>query len=196
MSEVPKNNDIKKAPKAVRLAEDAPEAWLVAIAEQRDVLAFARLFRTFAPRLKHDLRRFGATDGVADEVTQEALLMVWRKAHLFDPARAKAGPWMRRIARNLFIDALRREREPLWRLAERPSAPETPEELFDVLEEMERMHIAIEGLGREDAMLVRLAFFEDRSHTDIARRLGAPLGTIKSRVRRALKALRVRFQRD
>lgn len=188
------NDDIEREAGRAHVAAGSPEAWLLAIADRRDAAAFARLFKASAPHLKQYLQRLGAADSLAEEATQEAMLMVWRKAHLFDPARARAGPWMRRIARNLLIDMLRRARDPRSLKADHRPAPLTPEELLGLGERVGQVQIAITDLGADQAMLVKLAFFEEQSHTEISRRLGIPLGTIKARVRRALGILRLRFR--
>ena len=81
-----------------------------AVAARRDREAFATLFEYFAPRIKTFMRRAGASEQSADELAQEALLAVWSKAKLFDPASVGATAWIFTIARNLRIDALRREK--------------------------------------------------------------------------------------
>src|ERR1700761_5052185 len=85
---------------------------VVRVAQTRDRAAFAALFGHFAPRVKAWLMRQGCTGAQAEDLAQEALLTVWRKAALFDPAKASAGTWVFTIARNLRIDAIRRERRP------------------------------------------------------------------------------------
>ena len=101
------------------------------IAETKDREAFAALFAHFAPRLKGYLLRLGASEGQAEEVLQEALLTVWRKAHLFDRKKAAASTWIFTIARNRRIDILRKRKFPEIE-AEDPSlvpdAPRAPDE--------------------------------------------------------------------
>ena len=87
-------------------------ALLAAVGAARDRAAFEALFRHFAPRIKAYLLRLGAGSPGAEDLAQEAMLSVWRKAVLFDPAKASAATWIFTIARNLRIDALRRERRP------------------------------------------------------------------------------------
>ena len=79
-----------------------------AVAKSQDRAAFSTLFGHFAPRVKTFMRRSGASEASADELAQETLLAVWRKAALFDPTSAGASSWIFTIARNLRIDALRR----------------------------------------------------------------------------------------
>ena len=164
---------------------------ILAIASGRDRAAFAELFRHFAPRVKSYMLRLGAPPEMAEELAQETLLTVWRKAALFDPARAGASTWIFTIARNLRIDALRRERRPLIDLPEVDPEPEaTPDVLFDGAERDSRLRRAMTDLPPDQAEVVRLSFFEDKPHSEIAERLGLPLGTVKSRLRLALLKLR------
>jgi RNA polymerase sigma-70 factor (ECF subfamily) len=81
-----------------------------AIATRRDRAAFGKLFAYFAPRVKTFMRRSGLDEASADDLAQETLLTVWRKAHLFDGSAVGASAWIFTIARNLRIDALRRTR--------------------------------------------------------------------------------------
>ena len=85
-------------------------AMIGAMAQAQDRAAFARLFQYFAPRVKSFMRRSGMSDQAAEELAQETLLAVWRKAATFDPASTGPSAWIFTIARNLRIDALRRER--------------------------------------------------------------------------------------
>lgn len=168
-----------------------PAEWIQAIARGRDRDGFVRLFRDFAPKLKSYFLRFGAPEAVADELTQEAMLRVWRRAAHFDPARGSAASWIFGLARNLAIDALRRDRHPddLADLPE-PEPQATPEQLVLQGAEAERVRDAVGQLDSTDADLVRQAFFQERSHSEIARLEGLPLGTVKSRIRRAAARLR------
>ena len=166
-------------------------ALLRRVAQDRDQSAFAALFDHFAPRVKSYMLRLGAQAGQAEDLAQETLLTVWRKADRFDPALAGVATWVFTIARNLRIDALRRER-PVEALAERDEdsgAP--PADALLHTEEAERgLRAALAALPEELATLLRLSFFEDHAHGDISARLGMPLGTVKSKLRRAMQRLR------
>ncbi|MBS0562388.1 MAG: sigma-70 family RNA polymerase sigma factor [Proteobacteria bacterium] len=177
---------------------DNHAAWIVAIARRQDRKAFAGLFAHFAPRVKTYLLRRGCDAARAEELAQEAMLSVWRKAALYDPSRATAAAWIFAIARNLWIDAVRRSRLPPPALD--PSDEPAPEPLADTLlvadDRARRLHAALQDLRPEQIEPLRLAFFEDRSHAEIEQLLGVPLGTVKSRLRLALSRLRAALGDD
>ena len=168
-----------------------PAGLILAIAASADRDAFAALFSHFAPRVKSYLIRLGAPGAAAEELAQETLLMVWRKAAQFDPARAGASTWIFTIARNLRIDALRRDRPAP--AAEDPSDAQ-PEALADAVMDAAqrdaRVRSALQALPSEQAQIVELSFFAEEPHSAIAERLGLPLGTVKSRLRLAMGRLR------
>ncbi len=173
-----------------------PAILIAAIAAQRDKAAFAALFGLYAPRIKGFLVRTGSPAEMAEEVAQEAMLLVWRKAALFDASRASVSTWIYTIARNLRIDRLRHERgvsaEVLYDVL-RCDEPEQPDEVFEDADAGDRIRSAINELPSEQSTVVRLSFFEDRPHADIARILDIPLGTVKSRLRLAMAKLRERL---
>jgi RNA polymerase sigma-70 factor (ECF subfamily) len=167
------------------------------VAAAADREAFASLFTHFAPRLKSYLLGLGARPAAAEELVQDTLLTVWRKAASFDRARAGAATWIFTIARNLRIDAVRRERTALAYtidLTEEPDAPETPDEELSISEREGRVREAMKGLSDDQATVVKLAFFQEKPHSEIAEVLGIPLGTVKSRVRLAMSRLRERLE--
>jgi RNA polymerase sigma factor (sigma-70 family) len=175
---------------------DAPldmSALIVAVAASRDKQAFAQLFAHYAPRVKSFLMRQGADAAVAEDLAQETLLAVWRKADRFDPAKASAGTWIFTVARNLRIDALRKEKRPEYDPDDLAFVPDTEPRADDrmQLEQMRvRVRAAILQLPAEQAEVVKLSFFEDKAHGDIAEELALPLGTVKSRLRLAMRRVR------
>jgi RNA polymerase sigma-70 factor, ECF subfamily len=169
------------------------ERWLAAIAARQDRAAFAALFGFYAPRIKAMLMRNGAAADTAEDIAQETLLTVWRKAGHYDPARASVAAWVYTIARNLRIDRLRRDKLATLYASEiqnEPEAPERSDEPLEVAERAERVSAALHQLPAEQARVLRLSFFEGRAHGDIATLLGLPLGTVKSRLRLAMTRLR------
>ncbi|MFZ5693460.1 MAG: sigma-70 family RNA polymerase sigma factor [Pseudomonadota bacterium] len=167
--------------------------WIVAIAVNRDREAFAKLFDFYAPRLKAFLMRRGATADIAEDLVQDVLLNVWRKAAQFDPARADASAWIYAMARNVRIDLVRRQRRAeayVKSEASFGSDIDWPEDAAVVSERERLVQTAMAGLSTEQTEVVRLSFFEGVPHSEIADRLGIPLGTVKSRLRLAFARLR------
>jgi len=166
-------------------------ACVVAIARTRDRTRFSELFLFFAPRLKAFFVRLGVASGAAEDLAQEVMLTVWRKADYFDPQRASAATWIFTIARNLRIDLKRREQKP--QLSEDDldyiDEPDPGEQML-AHEREERVRAALAELPGEQAEVIRLSFFEDRPHAEIAQNLDIPLGTVKSRIRLAMNRLR------
>jgi RNA polymerase sigma-70 factor (ECF subfamily) len=160
------------------------------VATTQDRQAFALLFKHFAPRLKAFHLRAGLADAVAEELAQETMLMLWRKAAGFDPARAGAATWVFTITRNLRIDAARRQHGTM----PGPSAEADPSPSAEALllesERAMRMRGALASLPAEQRHVIELSFFADTPHAAIATALQLPLGTVKSRIRLALIRLR------
>ena len=164
-----------------------------AVALHRDREAFAELFSYFAPRLKAWLIKSGATPGAAEDFAQDAMLTVWRKADLFDARKARAATWIYTIARNRRLDMLRRDARPLpvpeIELAEQ--TVERPDDIVALSQDAARVRDALSQLKPDQVEVLRLAFFMDSPHSEIARQLDLPLGTVKSRIRNAMIKLRL-----
>ncbi|UYN97121.1 MAG: sigma-70 family RNA polymerase sigma factor [Enhydrobacter sp.] len=181
------------------LSADDAAGLIEAIAARQDRAAFAALFRHFAPRVKAFLMRGGADAEVAQEVAQEAMIVVWRKAASFDRTRASAATWIYTIARNKRIDMLRRTGKPAietedWLTVFAPQ-DDDPDKSMLAGQSYTRVKQLMEGLSAEQLVVIRKAFFEDKTHTAIAEELGLPLGTVKSRIRLALGRLRTELER-
>jgi RNA polymerase sigma-70 factor (ECF subfamily) len=163
-----------------------------AIAAHADRDAFAALFGHFAPRVKSYMLRLGAEPQLAEELAQETLLTVWRKAAAFDRAKAAPSTWIFTIARNLRIDAARRIRraDPIEDPSDEPEAEPTPDAALAAAQSEGRIRTALAALPPEQAEVVRLSFFSDKPHSQIAEELKLPLGTVKSRLRLAMGRLR------
>lgn len=169
------------------------EAQLLAVGRERDRAAFAALFGHFAPRLKAYLRRQGCDAGGAEELVQEVMLLVWRRAETYDPAQASASTWVFTIARNKRIDVLRREQRPEIDPDDPALVPDPVEAADQRVETREtngRLRAALKELPPEQAELLRMAYFEDKPHSVISAEQGIPLGTVKSRLRLAMERLR------
>jgi RNA polymerase sigma factor (sigma-70 family) len=179
----------------VALVSHAEWAALVAaVADRRDRDAFARLFDHFVPRIEAYLSRLGADPATAEEISQDVMLTLWRKADLFDHTKSSVTTWLYRIARNRRIDAARRDRldylDPMDVALEGVADGAPPDAVMDTQQREEVLRAAVKELPEEQLSLVRLAFFDSLSHSAIAERTGLPLGTVKSRIRLAFARLR------
>ena len=170
------------------------DALLVRVAVSADKAAFQTLYAHFAPRVKGFLMRNGSTTmELADDLAQETMLKVWRKARLFDPSKASASTWIFTIARNLRIDAARRANKPALDPDDPTFHPPEEPQGDDVVERMERdqrISAAFDALPDNQREVVRLHFMEDAAHSEISERLNLPLGTVKSRLRLAFEKIR------
>ncbi|WP_435511139.1 sigma-70 family RNA polymerase sigma factor [Variovorax sp. LT1R16] len=177
---------------------DELNEWARAIARSGDRQAFAALFKHFAPRVKSYLMRLGTSDSLAEELAQEAMVNVWRKADGFDASRASVSTWIFTIARNLRIDHFRRQGN---RLSEGHASDIGDEvELADTLPALDEQLLArqreagvreaMNRLSPDQLQVLRMSFYEEQPHARIAQELGIPLGTVKSRVRLAMHHLR------
>lgn len=165
------------------------------IHSDRDQAAFAEIFRHFAPRVKGFLIKSGTDAATAEECAQEVMTLVWRKSHLFDPARASVATWIFTIARNKRIDMARRSARPVPE--DLPWGPEPEPEAQDVIalqQDSARLAEALRDLPPAQRALVEKAYLGDMSQSEIATETGLPLGTIKSRLRLGLKKLRQKME--
>jgi len=179
-------------------ADEDMAALVRAVATHADRQAFAVLFKHFAPRVASYLRRGGMPAASAEDLAQEAMAVLWRKSASYDPARGGVATWIFTIARNLRIDRHRRDGASGWSFVdfendERPDHPDpaaSPEERLDERQREARVRTALRALSAEQVRVLQLSYFSDSPHSEIARELGIPLGTVKSRIRRALITLR------
>ena len=172
--------------------EASDEALLAAVAG-RDRAAFAELFARYAGRVKGFLIQSGAEEGAAEEIAQEVMVTLWRRAARFDPDRAGAATWIFTIARNRRIDGLRRagrrDGQTGAPLVDPEPAASAEADLAGA-ERDARVRAAVAALSEDQRSVVRLAFFAGLTQTEIATRLALPLGTVKSRLRLAFDRLR------
>ncbi len=164
-----------------------------AIALNADRAAFAEVFGYYAPRVKSYLVRLGADAALAEEITQDVMVTVWRKAAQFDAAQASVSTWIFRIARNRRIDLYRRSQKPALSPHEPmilPAAAEAPEARVEAADIEVRVRAAMADLPEEQRLLLKLAYYEGLTHREIAERLELPLGTVKSRIRLAFGRMR------
>ena len=164
------------------------------IARDRSEEAFALLFEGYAHRVRAYMLRQGADPATAEELAQETLLVVWRKAALYSSEKGSLSTWIFTIARNLRIDRLRRE--TAWQ--ELPddlantlvSSEVAPDESASMRQREGRVQSVLSNLSPEQRQVVEMAYIEGLSHSQISERLSLPLGTVKSRMRLAYQKVR------
>ncbi|MCV0219237.1 RNA polymerase subunit sigma [Stenotrophomonas maltophilia] len=192
------NFDTARTVSSSQQPSSEPTNWaddMDSVARLRDRDCFMRIYDHFMPRLCVYLRGLGAPDAVAEEMAQECLLRLWLRAAEYDAAQGALSTWLYRIARNLHIDRIRRERS--WMqvqaavedaaavdMIERSSAEQFADQA--------RLRQRINELPAVQARLVRMSYFEAKSHSEIAQALGMPLGTVKSHLRRAFLQLQAK----
>jgi RNA polymerase sigma factor (sigma-70 family) len=175
---------------------------LLAVAQHRDKAAFERLFDHFVPMLRaFSLAAQPGASLLADEIAQEVMIKIWNKAHTYNPNFAAVGTWVFTLARNARIDYFRKngrhqsaiDPETLW--AE--IVDETADPFQIALQRRSEELIAREllELPAEQEQVLRKVYMEGKSHSEVAEELGLPLGTVKSRVRLALKKLAISIKR-
>ncbi|WP_380993151.1 sigma-70 family RNA polymerase sigma factor [Sedimentitalea sp. HM32M-2] len=165
--------------------------WMLAVRDRRDRTAFAALFDHFAPRLKGFIMRSGLPAGQAEEVVQEVMLTVWRKADQFDPHRAQVSAWIYQITRNRQIDLIRKEQRPLpEELSHEPDQEPDASHILSLEQEAGRLQQALSRLKPDQRSMIEKAYLGELTHSEISSQTGLPLGTIKSRIRLGLDRLR------
>jgi RNA polymerase sigma-70 factor (ECF subfamily) len=169
---------------------------LAAMASTQDKSLYVALYRHFAPKVKGYIIRLGITESTAEELAQETMLSMWRKAHLFDPRKSAASTWVYTLARNQSIDWMRRRKYPEYSIDATEDMPAetqgavsyatTPEQSASC----EQIIRVIEQLPEKQSQVIYMSFFEGKSHAEIADQLMVPLGSVKSRIRLAVEKLK------
>jgi RNA polymerase sigma-70 factor (ECF subfamily) len=169
------------------------------IASHADRDAFAQVFAYYGPRVKGYLLRLGMEAAQAEELSQDVMVAVWRKAETFDRRQASVSTWIFRIARNRRIDVFRHDRRAQLDVhdpAFQPAAEAQPDVVAQAGEQEAQVRRAMAELPPEQRELIREAFYEDLSHSQIAEKTGVALGTVKSRLRLAMAKLKLRLEVD
>ena len=184
----------KLTPEALqRLADED----LMTLVERRDADAFAVLYDRHGGAAYSLAHRIVGNPGLAEDVTQEAFLSMWRSGARFDAARGSVRSWTLGIVRNRAIDALRRSSTQAPKLdfdddavLEGQAAAELTDSEAIRRETSRRVRGALVGLPNEQSEVIGLAYFGGFTHSEIAEMLGMPLGTVKGRMRLGLQKLR------
>ena len=198
----------RRDPGDVMVAKEGPQgeprskasefaACISRIADHQDQPAFELLFRYFAPRIKSYCLKLGADASAAEEITQEAMVSIWRHAGQFDPSKAAPSTWIFTIARNLVIDRFRKSRRPQFDFSDPafvPDDPLPPDRLIEQTQMQQNVRQIMDALSSNERNVLMLSYFENLSHFEISRRLSLPVGTVKSRIRLAFGKIRSRLE--
>ena len=166
---------------------------LTRLSQARDQQVFMALYDHFAPRIASYLQRLGAEANLVEELTQETMLAVWRKANLYNSQKAAASTWIFTIARNQYIDQVRRQ-GPVSDSIDLLDGPELASEAADVNPDAVPLQRAIEALPVLQSQVLVKSYYEGMSHSEIAAELNIPLGSVKSNIRLAFQKLRTRLR--
>lgn len=180
---------------SIKLSQET--RWMLAVRDQRDKTAFASLFDHFAPRLKGLLIRNGMSAAQAEDILQDTMLSVWRKAAQFDPTRAQVSGWVYQMARNRQIDIIRKEKRPIPEMLD--VGEETEQDASEAValeQETRKLRDALKSLPKDQRLVLEKAYLGELTHKDIQSQTGLPLGTIKSRIRLGLERLRHEFAKS
>ncbi len=186
---------------ALELSEGANDSELARRLQRREPQAMADLYDRFG-RLAYSIIYAVVRDtGVAEDLVQETFLRVWNRVNGFDPDRGALGPWLLAIARNRAIDYIRSAKARMDRNLTELDLFERAEHgmacnFVDIDREVlnadsgRRIKAAMAKLSQNQQKVIELAYYEGLSQTEMAERLGQPLGTVKTWVRSALKHLK------
>ena len=172
---------------------------LAKVAESQDIGSFKKIFDYFSPRLKSFLMRSGADEAIAEEIIQETMTIIWTKADYYDPKMASPSTWIYTIARNKQIDILRKSRKAILEdidTAVLPPVESKADENIEHDQKFEMITQYLDDLPEDQLNLLKMNFFEEKSHGEISEITKIPLGTVKSRIRLALEKIRGKLEKD
>ncbi|MDC0194878.1 sigma-70 family RNA polymerase sigma factor [Alphaproteobacteria bacterium] len=159
------------------------------IAISQDKIAFSNLFDYFAPKIMGYLITSGSTKELAEEITQEVLSTIWQKSYQYKDSSANVSTWIFTIARNKRIDRLRKNENPSYNSEDLVNALYSAYEYKN--DELEEKVIEMQAkLDDNEKKLIKMNFFEGKSHKNISSELEIPLGTVKSKIRTILKKMK------
>ena len=158
------------------------------IRDSRDELAFSKIFDYLAPKINGYFIKNGLQKELSEELTQEVMSTIWAKSHLYDQSKASLSTWVFTISRNKKVDFLRKSskidvneedlREFMYSDNKYGEISET-----EIKDQITRIN---SELSEDQKKLIKMNFFENKSHKIIAEELEIPIGTVKSRIRHLL----------
>ncbi len=188
------SNKRQASPKSISAAKRDAN-WLYQISNHQDAQALSSLFEVYGPKLKGWLMARGVGSGTAEDIVQDVMIKVWTRGSSFDPEKASFATWVYRMTRNRWIDHKRKHgrmdvRDPeLMKIIADDEVP-SAEVNFMASENSDNLKNEISRLNNNQQVVIKMAFMEFKTHKEISEELGIPIGTIKTRVRSAIQALR------
>jgi RNA polymerase sigma-70 factor, ECF subfamily len=164
--------------------------------QRRDPEAFAELYDRYGRLTYSIILAIVRDQGIAEDLVQETFLRVWNRVHAFDAQRGNMGPWLIAIARHRAIDYIRSTKARVDRNTfefldlEHPALYVDSEQDLITADRARKIQALLDQLNENQKTVIYLAYYEGLSQTEMAERMGQPLGTVKSWVRTALKKLR------
>ncbi len=158
------------------------------IANNRDQLAFSKLFDFLAPKINAFYLQNGLIKDNAEELTQEVMSTIWIKSHQYDVSKSAVSTWVYTIARNKKVDFLRKNSKNNFKEEDLREIlyEENPDDIISKNEISDQVDKLNHELNKDQRKIIKMSFFENKSHKIIARELEIPLGTVKSRIRNIL----------
>jgi RNA polymerase sigma-70 factor (ECF subfamily) len=159
------------------------------VAKNKDRKSFGILFDYFAPRVIGYLVNSGSKIDVAEEITQEVLSNVWQKSAQFNHKKGNVNTWIFTIARNKKIDRIRKKGDSSYNTVELIDAlySNKSNNILEIEEKIEEIQLM---LDESEKKLIKMNFFEGKTHKKISEDLEIPLGTVKSKIRNILNKMR------
>ncbi len=178
-------------------SESAPAElsdYLMAVAADRDKIAFAKLFEWFAPKIKRIAAQKLNNEAAGFDITQETMTRVWRKAHLFAPEKGAATTWVYTVMRNVIFDAMRKNKsqkaeslsDDIWPIEEQIGEEDT----FRDHLMSNHLNDLVKQLPQNQQEALTAVYFKQLTHEELAQQLNIPVGTVKSRIRLAVTKLK------
>ena len=169
--------------------------WLTAVGANRDKHAFTSLFKFFAPKILGISSSKFNTKEIANEIVQETMTNVWRKAHMYNPEKGAPTTWVYTVMRNVTFDLLRKIQskkedtlsDDIW-----PTLDVSDEESTNFEDHIENQKVLslLDNLPEKQQQVIKAVYFMEMSQEQLAKHLNLPLGTVKSRLRLALNKLK------
>ena len=179
-----------------RIARVCSDAELIQRTSAGDRAAYEKLYKRYARSVFGlALRRLGDR-GRAEDAVQETFVSIWRSAGTYRPDRGPGAPWLYGVARNAIVDRSRARSEPPAEAPDTASLDASPDERAEQAWTSWRVHRALEALPEREREVIALAYWSDLSQSEVAARLGIPLGTVKTRTRSALQHLAVILEEE